>query len=159
LIADEEKESTMRIERLLIIILSIALLASMAMADKPARRYIESSMPAPDARPFSGAVLIGDTLYLSGDIGLEEGNKVPADAKTEAKLVLDSMEKTLAEAGMTLDDLVFVQVFCSDVAHYADFNTVYRTRFKKEFPARAFIGAGKLLFGARFEVQGIAVKR
>ena len=149
----------MRIERWLIIVLSIALLASMAIAQKPSRRYIGPSMPSPDARPFSEAVLVGDTLYLSGDIGLEEGNKVPADAKTEAKLVLDSMEKTLADAGMTLDDLVFVQVFCSDVAHYADFNTVYRTRFKKEFPARAFIGAGKLLFGARFEVQGIAVKR
>ena len=149
----------MRIGRLLIIVLTIALLAGLALADKPARRYIEPSMPAPDARPFSGAVLVGDTLYLSGDIGLEEGNKVPADAKTEAKLVLDSMEKRLAQAGMTLDDLVFVQVFCSDVAHYNDFNAVYRTRFKKEFPARAFLGAGKLLFGARFEVQGIAVKR
>jgi enamine deaminase RidA (YjgF/YER057c/UK114 family) len=149
----------MRIERLLIIVLTIALLASMAIAQKPTRRYIEPSTPAPDARPFSGAVLIGDTLYLSGDIGLEEGNKVPANAKTEAQLVLDSMEKRLAEAGMTLDDLVFVQVFCSDVAHYNDFNAVYRARFKKEFPARAFLGAGKLLFGARFEVQGIAVKR
>ena len=52
-----------------------------------------------------------------------------------------------------------VQVFCSDVAHYAAFNEVYRTFFTKEFPARAFVGSGTLLFGARFEVQGIAVKR
>ena len=60
---------------------------------------------------------------------------------------------------MTMDDLVSVQIFCSDVRHYDAFNGVYRTYFKKEFPARAFIGAGTLLFGARFEVQGIAVKR
>jgi enamine deaminase RidA (YjgF/YER057c/UK114 family) len=52
-----------------------------------------------------------------------------------------------------------VQVFCSDVAHYDAFNKVYRTYFKKEFPARAFLGSGKLLFDARFEVQGVAVKR
>lgn len=59
-----------------------------------------------------------------------------------------------------MDDLVFVQVFCSDVVHYAAFNAVYRTFFTKEFPARAFYGVGgPLLFNARFEVQGIAVKR
>lgn len=60
---------------------------------------------------------------------------------------------------MAMDDLVYLQVFCSNVAHYDAFNSVYRTYFKKEFPARAFIGSGPLLFGARFEVQGIAVKR
>jgi enamine deaminase RidA (YjgF/YER057c/UK114 family) len=54
---------------------------------------------------------------------------------------------------------VVIQVFCSDVIHYQAFNDVYRTFFTKEFPARAFLGAGTLLFNARFEVQGIAVKR
>jgi 2-iminobutanoate/2-iminopropanoate deaminase len=57
-----------------------------------------------------------------------------------------------------MDDLVSVQIFCSDVKHYAAFNQVYRTYFNREYPARAFIGSGGLLFGARFEVQGIAVK-
>jgi enamine deaminase RidA (YjgF/YER057c/UK114 family) len=60
---------------------------------------------------------------------------------------------------MTMDDLVSVQVFCSDVSHYDAFNKVYRTFFKKELPARAFLGSGRLLFGARFEVQGVAVRR
>jgi enamine deaminase RidA (YjgF/YER057c/UK114 family) len=58
-----------------------------------------------------------------------------------------------------MDDLVFVQVFCSEVAHFEAFNEVSRTYFRREFPARAFIGSGKLLFDARFEMQGIAVKR
>jgi 2-iminobutanoate/2-iminopropanoate deaminase len=62
---------------------------------------------------------------------------------------------------MTMDDLVYVQVFCSDVSQFPKFNAVYRTYFKREreFPARAFIGSGNLLFEGRFEVQGIAVKR
>jgi len=111
------------------------------------------------ALPFSGAVLVGDTLYLSGDIGLDENNKVPDTAEAEARLVLDSIQATLKQAGMRMDDLAFVQVFCSDVSHYAAFNSVYRQYFKREFPARAFIGVGKLLFDARFEVQAIAVKR
>ena len=71
---------------------------------------------------------------------------------------MEQFKATLAEAGMTLDDLVSVTIYCSDVSHYAAFNGVYRTYFNGNFPARAFIGAGNLLFDARFEMQGIAVK-
>ena len=60
---------------------------------------------------------------------------------------------------MTMDDLVFVQLFSSDVADYDAFNSVYRTYFTQEYPARAFIGVGTLLFNARFEMQSIAVRR
>lgn len=102
---------------------------------------------------------MGDTLYLSGDIGLDENRKVPATAKAEATLLLDSIRATLESAGYAMDDLVTVTVYCSDVKFYDDFNEVYRTYFTKEFPARAFVGSGKLLFGARFELQAIAVKR
>lgn len=111
------------------------------------------------AGPFSGAVLAGNTLYLAGKIGLTADRKVPATAAEEARLVLDDVRATLAAARMTMDDLVTVQVFCSDVSHYDAFNKVYRTYFTREFPARAFLGAGTLLFGARFEVQAIAVRR
>jgi len=125
-----------------------------------ARSYINSrSVEDTDAGPFSGAVLVGNTLYLSGTIGLDEDRQVPATAEEEATNVLNNIRSNLEAAGMSMDDLVSVQVFCSDVAHYDAFNRVYRTFFTGEFPARAFLGAGTLLFGARFEVQGIAVRR
>ena len=73
--------------------------------------------------------------------------------------MLDAFAATLARAHMTMDDLVQVQVFCSDVAHYDAWNRVYRTYFTTEFPARAFLGSGTLLFDARFEIQAIAVRR
>lgn len=131
-----------------------------AAAAQEQRRYITPRTAADAALPpFSAAVQIGNTLYLSGDIGLDANNRVPDTAEGEAKLLLDRIQKTLSAAGYTMDDLVFVQIFCSDVAHYDAFNKVYRTYFKREFPARAFIGSGKLLFDARFELQGIAVKR
>jgi reactive intermediate/imine deaminase len=124
------------------------------------RRYINPRFSSDStALPFSGAVLVGNTLYLSGTIGLDENQQVPSTAEAEARLVLNNMLSTLEAAGMTMDDLVSVQVFCSDVAHYDAFNAVYRTYFTGEFPARAFLGAGTLLFEARFEVQGVAVKR
>ena len=58
-----------------------------------------------------------------------------------------------------MDDLATVTVYCPDVSLFNKFNGVYRTYFKKEFPARAFIGSGPLLFGGHFEVQAIAVKQ
>ena len=140
-----------------------AALVSAVSADLSAqeiRRYINARSAADStALPFSGAVLVGNTLYLSGTIGLDENQQVPSTPEAEARLVLNSMQSTLEAAGMTMDDLVSVQVFCSDVAHYAAFNAVYRTYFTREFPARAFVGVGTLLFDARFELQGIAVKR
>ena len=111
-----------------------------------------------DVPPFSGAVQTGDTLYISGMIGLVNG-QVPDSAAEEARVLLDSIQATLEEAGMTMDDLVFVQLFSSDVADYDAFNSVYRTYFTQEYPARAFIGVGTLLFNARFEMQSIAVRR
>jgi len=111
-----------------------------------------------DTRPYSDAVIVGKTIYLSGKIGLEASGKPPADAAAEARLVMELVKRTLEAAGATMDDLVSVQVFCSDLALYDTFNEVYASFFKMKFPARAFIGSGPLLFGGRFEVQAIAVK-
>jgi 2-iminobutanoate/2-iminopropanoate deaminase len=126
------------------------------------KRNAISRIPLPAALgsfPFSMGVFAGNTLYLSGHIGLDAQTKtVPADAGQEARLMLDSFRETLARAGLRMDDLVFVQVFCSDVSLFEKFNAVYRAYFSAEFPARAFLGSGPLLFGARFEIQGIAVK-
>ncbi len=120
------------------------------------REYLSSN----PAAPFSDAVLVdGKTLYLSGRIGLIPGTtKVPDTAEEEAHLVMQEFQRILAMADMTMDDLVSVQIFASDVSLWEPFNAVYRTYFREKLPARAFLGSGTLLFGARFELQGIAVK-
>jgi 2-iminobutanoate/2-iminopropanoate deaminase len=131
-----------------------------ALGGQESRRYVDPRTAADSAAgPFSGGVLVGNTFYLAGKIGLTAERRVPATAEEEARLVLNDVKATLEKVGMSMDDLVSVQIFCSDVSHYDAFNRVYRTYFKKEFPARAFLGSGTLLVGARFEVQGIAVKR
>jgi 2-iminobutanoate/2-iminopropanoate deaminase len=146
---------------LLVILVAVFLTAAAPRADaQQSRRYI-APRTAADATlpPYSGAVQVGNTLYLSGDIGADANNQIPDTPEAEATLLLNSIQKTLKDAGFTMDDLVTVTVYCSDVKHYDSFNKVYRNYFKKEFPARAFIGAGTLLLNARFEMQGIAVKR
>jgi len=124
----------------------------------PTRRYI--NLPGRRAQlPFSDAILVNDTLYLSGRIGLDPATgRPPADIDEEVRLLLDGFEAVLGEAQMTMNDLVYVQIFCPDVSLWEPFNQAYVKRFSKDFPARAFLGSGPLLFNARFEMQGIAVK-
>ena len=138
-------------------LLFIVIVSNGALAQN--RSYINPRHASePDVLPFSGAVLTGDTLYISGMLGLVNG-QVPDDPAEEARVLLDSIKAALEEAGMTMDDLVYVQIFCADVADYNVFNSVYRSYFTQEFPARAFLGSGTLLFGASFEMQSIAVRR
>jgi enamine deaminase RidA (YjgF/YER057c/UK114 family) len=124
---------------------------------QPARRYINGRSAANPAAatqpPFSGAVMAGDTLYLSGMLGTGD------TAEAAATAGLTSIQNTLKSAGMTMDDLVSVQIFTPDVANYDGFNKVYRTFFTQDYPARAFLGSGPLLNGAKFEIMGIAVKK
>lgn len=142
-----------------LLVLISATIGSDASAEKrPKRRTI--ILPGRTHNyPFSDAVLMGDTLYIAGRIGLDpKTGRAAADVEVEIKLLLDGVKATLAEAGMTMDDLVYVQVYCPDLSLYDKFNSIYRTYFAKDFPARAFIGSGPLLLGGRFEVQAIAAK-
>ena len=118
-------------------------------------------VPAADpALPFSNAVQVGDTLWIAGHLGLDPATRqAPPDPAVEARLLLDAVGSTLAAAGRDMDDLVMVEVHCTDLALYELFNTAYRERFHGAFPARAFLGAATLLRGCRFEMLGVAVRR
>jgi enamine deaminase RidA (YjgF/YER057c/UK114 family) len=118
------------------------------------------NLPGRPTLPFSDGVLVGDTLYISGRIGIDPvtGN-APADINAEIKLLLDDFESVLAEAGMRMDDLVSVQLFSPDLSLWEPFNAAYVKRFSQPLPARGFIGSGPLLKGGRIEMMGVAVRR
>ena len=109
--------------------------------------------------PFSDAILAGKTLYLAGRIGLDaKTGKAPDKIEDEIKNLLDGEKDVLAQAGLTMDDLVYVQISCTDLTLFDKFNAIYKTYFTKDFPAREFVGAGSILRGGHFELQAIAVK-
>jgi 2-iminobutanoate/2-iminopropanoate deaminase len=138
----------------------LLLLALLSAADESDRKHIVSKSAAQFKLPFSDGVLAGNTLYVAGHLGLDpKTGKPPDSAEQEAKLALDGIKETVEQAGMNMDDLVSVQVFCSDLSLFDTFNTVYRGYFHEPFPARAFLGSGPLLLGAKFEVMGVAVKK
>jgi 2-iminobutanoate/2-iminopropanoate deaminase len=112
------------------------------------------------ALPFSEAVLVGNTLYIAGHIGLDAKTDLPpASAEDEARLLMEGIKQTVESAGMSMDDVVSMQIFCTDLKLYDTFNAVYKTYFHGDFPARSFIGTDKLLRNGHYEVLGVAVKR
>ena len=142
----------MKINKSTIVGLIAAGLVARSTISAADRTYINGSSVDGDGLPFSGAVMVGDTLYLSGALGLVDG-KVPEDPADEARAVLDAIQGTLQEAGMTMDDLAYVQIFCSDVSHYGAFNEVYVEYFPGPKPARSALGANGLALGARVEIE------
>ena len=113
-----------------------------------------------DDLPYSHLVVAGNTVYLSGTIGTDPATGVAhTDIDAEIRQVLDNVKERLAHVGLTMDDLVSVQVFCPDLTLYDRFNAIYATYFEENRPARAFIGSGPLLRNGHFEVQGVAVIR
>src|SRR5450631_2988020 len=111
------------------------------------------------APPFSNGVMVGGTFYVAGHLGLDPATgKAASDPETEARLVMDAVKQTLERGGLSMADLVSVTVYCTDLDLYDKFNSVYRSYFHDNYPARAFIGVSKLVRGARFEIAGVAVK-
>jgi len=144
-------------------LLSILALATTLLppaAGAAPRSYVDHKVPQGSAPlPFSDAVLSGDTLYVAGHLGIDpHTGSAPTDPAVEARLLMEGVKHTIEAAGLTMDDLVSVTVYCTDLQLYDSFNAIYRSYFHVHYPARAFIGSDKLLRGARFEVQGVATR-
>jgi 2-iminobutanoate/2-iminopropanoate deaminase len=122
------------------------------------RRYI--NLPdRPAGMPFSDAVLVGDTLYISGRIGIDPATgSAPPNVDAELDLLFEGFRAVLQQVEMSMDDLVWVQIYSPDVSLWQQFNAAYVQHFSRDFPARAFLGSGPLLMNGRFEMLGIAVK-
>ena len=150
----------MKPKLLAVMVLIASITTSRAFAAEVPRQIVkEPAAPARLALPFSDAVAVGNTVYVSGHLGADpKTGKAPEDPDAEVRMALDSVQNTLKAAGLTMDDLVSVTVYCTDLGLYDRFNTIYKTYFHGKYPARAFLGVATLLRGARFEVQGIAVR-
>jgi 2-iminobutanoate/2-iminopropanoate deaminase len=138
---------------------AVALAVSAGCTTTP--KYLNSGKILPTTLPFSEAVQVGGTLYLSGQIGNIPGSLklAPGGIKAESKQVLDNIKTSLEAHGYSLDDVVKCTAMLSDMSEWAAFNDVYKTYFKDgKFPARSAFGATALAFNARIELECIAAK-
>lgn len=98
-----------------------------------------------DAIPFSPGILVGDTLYVSGEIGFDlHTGEIPKDFDAEVKACLDNIGIILKAAGMDYSDVVSAQVFLTDIAQFKRMNAVYASVFKMPRPARVTVGVSAL---------------
>ena len=109
--------------------------------------------------PFSPGILAGDTLYVSGHVGMDpKTGKIPAEFEAEVKQTLDNIGNVLKKAGMTFDQVVSVQVYLTDIDLFQRMNAVYMTYFKEPRPVRTTVGISRLVGGAKIEINAIAHK-
>ena len=108
--------------------------------------------------PFSSAVRVGNTLYLSGQIGNVPGTRQLADTGIagQTRQALENIKAVLASAGSSLDRAVKYTVFLADIKDYVAMNTVYATYFPKDPPARSTVAGSGLALGARVEIECLA---
>lgn len=122
---------------------------------------IISASNAPAALgPYSHAVMVGDLLFTSGQIGLNPATgKMAGDTiEEQANQVLNNLESVLAAAGMTFANVVKTTVFLTDLADFATVNGIYGTKFPTNPPARSCVQVAKLPAGAKIEMEVIASK-
>lgn len=105
--------------------------------------------------PYSQGLMVGDTLYLSGQIALDPAtNKViKGSIKDETRLVMENLKALLEAAGLSTDNVVKTTIFLKDMNNFVHVNEVYASYFTKEFPARATIEASRLPKDANVEIS------
>lgn len=116
-----------------------------------------SAAGAATVGPYSHAVAAGDLVYLSGQTPLDPatGKLAAGDITAQTEQCFVNLANVLAAAGLTLEDVVKVNVFLADIGDFAAMNAVYSKRFSAPYPARTTVGAA-LLPGVRVEIEMIA---
>jgi 2-iminobutanoate/2-iminopropanoate deaminase len=130
-------------------------------SEKPAHRRIQApDVPLRPGAPYSQAVMAGDLLFLSGNIGADPATgKVPPAFPDEARQALDNQARILKAAGLGWEDVVKVNVYVEDMARYEEFNALYTKTLSAPYPARTFLAVADIPGGGQVEVEVIAARR
>lgn len=110
--------------------------------------------------PYSQAILVGDTLYCSGQIAIDPdtGHLLSDSVEAETERVIENLAAVLAEAEMGLQHVVQCRVYLVDINDYGLVNEVYARYFDENSPAREAVGVEALPRGARVEISCVAVR-
>lgn len=108
--------------------------------------------------PFSAAVRVGDTLYLSGQMGIKDGKLVKGGVKTETQQTLDNIRMMLQQYGYAPKDLVKCSAMLTDMDDYKAFNSVYQSELNPPYPVRSAFAVSELALGASVMIECMAAK-
>lgn len=141
-------------------LVSMVLLVGVLTPLMAQEREVINAPGIPEGLPFSSAVRVDDTIYLSGQIGLdpETGALAPGGIGPETRQAMENIEGVLAYAGSSLDDVVKCSVFLLDIDDYSRMNEVYASFFPENPPARSTFATSGLALGSRVEIECLAVR-
>ena len=115
----------------------------------------------PDELPFSSAVIVGNTIYLSGEIGRAPGamQVVEGGVGAETTQIFENYRRTLGRLGSDLSDIVKCTVFLDDMDKYPEMNVAYAAAFPGDKPARSTFGVDGVAAGAALEIECLAIRK
>jgi reactive intermediate/imine deaminase len=122
-----------------------------------AREIIHTDKAPKAIGTYSQAVKVGTTVYLSGQIPLvpETMQMVEGDMEASIRRVFDNLKAVAEAAGGSLQDIAKLNIFLTDLGHFALVNQVMADYFQQPYPARAAIGVATLPRGAAVEMDGV----
>ncbi|TVS11062.1 MAG: RidA family protein [Wenzhouxiangella sp.] len=123
------------------------------------RRIIRTDRAPAAIGPYSQAVQAGNTVYLSGQIPLDpaSGEVVDGDFETLTRRVFDNLQAVAEAAGGSLNDLVKLNIFLTDLGHFQTVNRIMAEYFAEPYPARAAVEVAALPRGVAVEMDGVMV--
>ena len=123
-------------------------------------KQIISTPNAPAAiGPYSQAILVGDTLYASGQLGIDPATGTfPEGVPAQTEQSFRNIHAILEAAGLSIDDVVKTTCFLADMGDFAAMNAVYERQFTGSFPARSAVAVKTLPKGGLVEIEIIAIK-
>ena len=146
-----------RISRLAAV--AFALAACLLAADGGTTRKVVTPKDTPAGRPFSAGILVGDTLYVSGQGGADsKTRKIPEKFEDEVRACLNNVGAVLEAGGMDFSNVVAVQVYLTDMDLFQRMNAVYMDVFKEPRPTRTTVGISKLAGPGHIEITVTARK-
>jgi len=143
-------------KKLMLALLAIACLASAGAAQTAKRRAVKTGPPN---GIFSPAIVTGDLVYTSGQIGVDSktGQIVEGGIEAQTEQVFRNLEAVLTAAGSSIEHVVKATVFLADMNDYNTMNELYKKHFKGDPPARSTVQVARLPRDARIEIEVVAV--
>jgi len=136
------------------VLFSVFMAPFSAIADP---EFFDEGPMAGKGYPFSESVRVGNILFISGQVGVDENDElVDGGIVGETRQIMSNIGGALERRGLDFSDVVKCTVFLADVAEWGEFNTIYTSYFEPPYPARSALGANDLALGARLEVECIA---
>ena len=143
-----------------LVVLGFSISADIADAQDAGKNVIATPKAPAAIGPYSQAIRVGKTVYLSGQIAIDpKSNQAMADAsiQDQTRQVLENIQAVLAADGLTMENIVSTSVFLKDISEFSKMNEIYATYFKKAPPARATVEVAHLPRDMKIEISAIAV--